>query len=199
MTVVVRYETHPESADENQRLVEAVFDELHRERPAGLRYTTLRDGATFVHVAVDDGDSPLPGMAAFGEFQRELGERLVGPPSFTHASVVGAYAGGPVKAVEYIEAFGRRDTAAMAALLAEDVVFESPRTRLVGAEAVLAAAAEFPVTKVRIIDALGDDMRAVVVYDMDTSPFGTLRAVDHLVFRDGRIVLDTAVFDTAAL
>jgi hypothetical protein len=31
---------------------------------------------------------------------------------------------------------------------------------------------------------------------MATGPFGTLRAVDPLVVRDGRIVSDTLVFDT---
>jgi hypothetical protein len=35
-----------------------------------------------------------------------------------------------------------------------------------------------------------------VVYDMRTAPFGTIRAVDHLVVRDGRIVSDNLVFDT---
>ena len=34
-TVVVRYRTKPEHADENQRLVEAVFAELAATTPAG--------------------------------------------------------------------------------------------------------------------------------------------------------------------
>ena len=51
-TVVVRYRPRPEEADNNQRLVEAVFAELADKDPGGVRYATLRlaDG-TFVHIA----------------------------------------------------------------------------------------------------------------------------------------------------
>jgi hypothetical protein len=36
----------------------------------------------------------------------------------------------------------------------------------------------------------------MIMYDMATAPFGTIRAVDHVVVRDGRIVSDILVFDT---
>jgi hypothetical protein len=52
------------------------------------------------------------------------------------------------------------------------------------------------VTGVSVLAVVGDDERAMVMYDMATGPFGTLRAVDHVVVRDGRIVSDTLVFDT---
>jgi hypothetical protein len=53
---VVRYTTRPESAEENERLVRAVFAELAEQRPAGLSYSSVRleDGVSFVHVAVTD-------------------------------------------------------------------------------------------------------------------------------------------------
>jgi hypothetical protein len=35
-TTVVRYQAKPEMADENQRLVEAVFDELAEREPEGF-------------------------------------------------------------------------------------------------------------------------------------------------------------------
>jgi hypothetical protein len=92
--VVVRYETRPDAADENQRLVERVYAELARDDPGGLRYATFRlaDGVTFVHVAVHEGgDNPLPRTAAFQEFQRGIAERCVVQPVAAEATLVGAY------------------------------------------------------------------------------------------------------------
>ncbi|MGH3585316.1 MAG: nuclear transport factor 2 family protein [Pseudonocardia sp.] len=101
-------------------------------------------------------------------------------------------------ATAFVEAFGRGDLRTVGGLLAGDVTFESPRVTLAGAEPVLAAIGEFTqvVTGVTIRSVLGDDERAMIMYDMHTAPFGTLRAVDHLVVRDGRIASDTLVFDT---
>lgn len=101
-------------------------------------------------------------------------------------------------AVAFIEAFAGGDMAAVAGLVDEDVVFESPRVRLEGVEAFLEAVGQFAqvVAEVNIISVLGDADRAMVMYDMETGPFGILRAVDHLVVRDGRIQSDTLVFDT---
>jgi len=42
MKSVIRYRTKPESADENQRLVEDVYAELAVQDPGGMRYATLR-------------------------------------------------------------------------------------------------------------------------------------------------------------
>jgi hypothetical protein len=101
-------------------------------------------------------------------------------------------------AVSFIEAFGRGDRAALASLLADDVTFESPQVRLTGATAVVEAISRFAdlVTGVTIHAVLGNEEQAMITYDMATKPFGTLRAVDHLVVRDGRIVSDVLVFDT---
>ncbi len=92
--VIVRYKTKPDRADENQALVEAVFAELAEGEPDGLRYATFRleDGVSFVHVAEIEGDvNPLGETAAFGEFQRELGERCEEPPLARDATLVGSY------------------------------------------------------------------------------------------------------------
>jgi hypothetical protein len=94
--VVVRYRTRPERADENQALVEQVFAELAATQPTGLRYATFRlaDGESFVHVAevtTPDGANPLAGIAAFGEFQREIPDRMVEGPDVADATVVGSY------------------------------------------------------------------------------------------------------------
>jgi ketosteroid isomerase-like protein len=208
-TVVVRYQTRPEAAEENRRLIERVFAELHRDRPDGLRYTSLRlaDGVSFVHVATSGDDhNPLGEVAAFAEFQREISARVLEPPLVSNATVVGSYGSPPVSsavavATAFIEAFGKHDLATVGELLAEDVVFESPRLRLEGAPAVLAAMTEFArtVTGVTIVDAFGDDDRAIIMYDLATGPFGTMRAADHLRVRDGRITFDSLVFDTHAM
>ncbi len=92
--VVVRYKTKPDRADENQALVENVFKELADSDPDGLRYATFRleDGVTFVHVAFIEGDqNPLSEVAAFKEFQREIGDRCEEPPAAQDATVVGSY------------------------------------------------------------------------------------------------------------
>jgi hypothetical protein len=60
---MIRYRTHPEHAEENQRLIQAVFAELAEQRPPGVHYTAFRldDGVSFVHVVALDGeDNPLP-------------------------------------------------------------------------------------------------------------------------------------------
>jgi acyl dehydratase len=93
-TRVIRYRTKPEQADENERLVRAVFDELAREAPDGLHYATFRldDGVSFVHVAVTDGDeNPLTSSPAFAAFQAAIGERCAEGPEPAGAAVIGNF------------------------------------------------------------------------------------------------------------
>ena len=91
---VVRYTTKPEAADENARLVKAVFAELAETRPDGLRYATVRldDGVSFVHIAeVDAEHNPLSSSPAFAEFQAGLGDRVTEGPDPRDAEIVGSY------------------------------------------------------------------------------------------------------------
>jgi len=94
-TVVVRYRTEADRADENQRLVEAVFAELAAGDPGGVRYATFRlADDTFVHIADVQADpNPLGSVEAFAAFQAELGDRCVegGGPDPQPAQLVGAY------------------------------------------------------------------------------------------------------------
>jgi hypothetical protein len=47
---------------------------------------------TFVHIAVLDREqNPLPGMAAFGEFQADLKSRCAEGPAPAGATVIGSY------------------------------------------------------------------------------------------------------------
>ena len=92
--VIVRYRTRPDAADENSRLVRAVYAALAELKPEGFSYTTyaLADGETFVHVAhVGDAGNPLATLPEFLEFQRDLADRCVEPPAPAEATIVGTY------------------------------------------------------------------------------------------------------------
>jgi hypothetical protein len=93
--VVVRYQTKPDRADENQRYVEKVFAELVERQPAGFRYMTLRleDRTSFVHILFETGEGgdSLAEVPAFKEFVAGIAERCVEQPVATGATVVGSY------------------------------------------------------------------------------------------------------------
>jgi hypothetical protein len=91
--VVVRYRTRPDAADDNERLIKAVFEELAAVRPGGIRYLTFRvNETTFVHAAVFDSDAnPLEGLAAFQAFTSGLADRCEEPPAPAAGRVVGSY------------------------------------------------------------------------------------------------------------
>jgi hypothetical protein len=92
---MVRYKVKPDRAAANAELVRAVYEELHRVNPSGLRYATfqLDDGVSFVHIAVETGPegSPLPQLEAFKEFQQSIRERCEEMPVVTELSAVGAF------------------------------------------------------------------------------------------------------------
>ena len=94
-TVVVRYRPDSARADENQRLVEAVFAELASSDPGGLRYATFRlEDGTFVHIAdVEAEPNPLSAVAAFAEFQDGIVERCEPGegPNPQPAALIGSY------------------------------------------------------------------------------------------------------------
>ena len=91
--VVVRYRTRPDAADDNQRLIETVFQELASVRPGGIRYSAFRvDETTFVHVAVFDSDrNPLETLPAFQAFTSGIADRCEEPPAPTAGRLVGSY------------------------------------------------------------------------------------------------------------
>ena len=94
VTKVIRYRTKPDQAEENEKLIQAVFAELAKERPEGLHYAAFRldDGVSFVHVAVVDGEvNPLNASAAFAAFQAGIGDRVEEGPIPADATAVGSY------------------------------------------------------------------------------------------------------------
>jgi hypothetical protein len=93
---MVRYKVKPERVEENVKLIRAVYDEIHRTEPAGLRYATflLDDGVSFVHLAVtetEDGASPLSTVNAFQEFQKHIEDRTDQGPVVTELDLIGSF------------------------------------------------------------------------------------------------------------
>jgi len=93
---LVRYTTRPEWAQENQHLIERVFQELHEKAPQGLRYAVFRLGLDdFVHLhAVEDGASPVSALEAFKAFQDKIKLRAFERPQVEElgrGSIVGSY------------------------------------------------------------------------------------------------------------
>jgi hypothetical protein len=90
---VVRYRTKPETADENERLIQAVFQELQTTSRNDVRYLALRLGdGTFLHISIaetEDRASPIPQLGAFRSFQSGLKERCAELPQQAGATIVG--------------------------------------------------------------------------------------------------------------
>jgi hypothetical protein len=94
--VMVRYKVKPERVEENEELVRAVYEEIHRTEPAGLRYATFKldDGVSFVHLAVtesENGGSPLSKVKAFQEFQKDIEDRTDEGPVVTELDLIGSF------------------------------------------------------------------------------------------------------------
>jgi hypothetical protein len=93
---IVVYKAKPDKADENQRLLEKVFEELRAKRPTDLRYLSARmsDG-TFVHIAFseDSGGGPTPFMRleSFQAYLEGVRDRVTAPPLQSEATIIGDY------------------------------------------------------------------------------------------------------------
>ena len=95
--LVTRYAMRSsEAADENQRRVEAVFDELAAAKPDTVSYIVLRlADDSFLHVSFhnhgDDEMNPIASTAAFAHFQDGHADRRDGGVDQQNAELVGAY------------------------------------------------------------------------------------------------------------
>ena len=94
-TVIVRYTTRPDRADENERLIKSVFAELQAKSPAGVRYLALKLGdGSFIHFVTADGDAgtnPITSLDAFRVFQSGVKDRCLELPQSNDVTVVGNY------------------------------------------------------------------------------------------------------------
>jgi hypothetical protein len=95
--LVTRYAMQSsEAADENQRRVEGVFDELSTTKPDNVSYIVLRlADDSFLHVSFhnhgDDEVNPIASTAAFAHFQDGHADRREGGVDQQTAELVGAY------------------------------------------------------------------------------------------------------------
>ena len=94
--VIVRYKVKPDRVAENEELVRAVYEELRRTEPPGLRYATFKldDGVSFLHLASvesDGGANPLSKVKAFQEFQKDIDDRTDEGPVVTGLEEIGSY------------------------------------------------------------------------------------------------------------
>ena len=94
--VMVRYKVKADRADENQRYIENVFEELKSSSPAGLRYASFKldDGVSFVHIAsieTENGEYPLGYSPAFQAFTENIAGRCDEPPVAANLNDVGSY------------------------------------------------------------------------------------------------------------
>jgi hypothetical protein len=95
--LVTRYATRSaEAADENQRRIEGVFEELDASKPDSVSYIVLRlADDSFLHVSFhnhgDDDVNPIASTAAFAHFQQDHPDRREGSVDQQTATLVGAY------------------------------------------------------------------------------------------------------------
>ena len=90
---LIRYKSKPDRADENQHLIEAVFQELRETRPEGVRYMVLRMADdSFAHFVELEGTvNPLQSLESFRKFSGTAAERTLEPPFASEAQVIGDY------------------------------------------------------------------------------------------------------------
>ena len=95
-TIVVRYQATPERADENQRLIEAVFAQLNDREPEGFTYKVFRldDGVSFIHVVIEhdvEERGSLQDLPAFQAFVGDIADRCDIAPVAMGATIVGGF------------------------------------------------------------------------------------------------------------
>jgi hypothetical protein len=94
--IMVRYKVKAGRALENERYISAVFEELERERPEGLRYASFKldDGRSFVHIASlerSDGRNPLLDLASFQAFTAGIRDRVEEAPVTVELNEIASY------------------------------------------------------------------------------------------------------------
>lgn len=94
--MMVRYKVKADRAAENEGYIAKVFEQLGREKPAGLRYASFKqsDGVSFVHIVsleAADGSNPLGQMSAFKAFTAQIKDRCEEAPVAVELDEVGSY------------------------------------------------------------------------------------------------------------
>jgi hypothetical protein len=95
--LVTRYATKSHAAaDENQKRIEGVFEELAEAKPVNVSYIVLRlADDSFLHVSFhnhgDDETNPISSTSAFAHFQDGHESRRDGGVDQQTATLVGSY------------------------------------------------------------------------------------------------------------
>ena len=98
----------------------------------------------------------------------------------------------------YNDSWIRKDMAAAATYLADDVAFDGPIQHARSAKEFLPSLARFAelVTgPMEIISEFADDEQVLMLYDIPTGPFGMVRSCDHFTIKDGKIREEKLLFD----
>jgi hypothetical protein len=99
---------------------------------------------------------------------------------------------------EYLQAWNRKDLAAIASLIAEGVSFKGPMSETTGRGAFTQAVAKmFPLLeRIDVRHVYGDADHTVAVYDfVCAQPIGNCRTTELLSFESGRICASELFFD----
>lgn len=92
---LIRYQTRPESIEENRSAIAEVFAQLGDCAPKELRYGVLQLGdGTFLHLVDhlgESGPNPLAELSAFKRFTAGVGARQLVPAVTSEARLVGNY------------------------------------------------------------------------------------------------------------
>lgn len=101
----------------------------------------------------------------------------------------------------YHDAWTRKDFAGARALLAGALVVEVPVNDYPTADSFAAALEGFGsmVSKVELLAAMSDGTEAMLLYDLEAGPVGTLRVAEHFTVKDAKITRIRQVHDTAAV
>jgi quinol monooxygenase YgiN len=96
MKRVIRYKVKADRLAENERHVGAVYEELRRLGPSGLRYATFRlgDGVSFMHLVSYENEGSarvLSASPAFNAFTAGIKDRCEEPPVTEELKEIGSY------------------------------------------------------------------------------------------------------------
>lgn len=101
----------------------------------------------------------------------------------------------------YHDAWTGKDYVRARALLADALVVEVPVNDYPTAESFAAALESFGsmVSKNELLAAMSDGDEAMLLYDLEAGPVGTLRVAEHFTVEGGKIVRIRQIHDTAAV
>ena len=101
----------------------------------------------------------------------------------------------------YHDAWTGKDFAQAKALLADGLIVEVPVNHYPTAESFAAALEGFgsTVSGVSLLAAMSDGDEAMLLYDLDAAPVGTLRVAEHFTVSAGKITRIRQIHDTAAV